>query len=67
MASSSGTPNITFQRGRSASAGSARTKVDILSTALTIDANRYDSKDAATPAVINTPQTMTWQQETTYT
>lgn len=53
-ASSSGTPNITFQRGRSASAGSARTKVDILSTALTIDANEYDSKDAATPAVINT-------------
>lgn len=53
-ASSSGLPNITFQRGRSASAGSARTKVDILSTAVTIDANEYDSKDATTARVINT-------------
>ena len=49
-----GTPTITLERGRQSSPTSDYTWVDVLSTALTIDANEYDSKDATTPAVINT-------------
>ena len=52
--STSGTPTITLERGRQSSPTSDYTWVDVLSTALTIDANEYDSKDATTPAVINT-------------
>lgn len=52
-ASSSGTPTFTLERGRRSSATSAPTWVDVLSTAITIDANEFDSKDATTPAVIN--------------
>lgn len=52
--SSSGNPTIQFARGRQSSPTSAHTFVDMLSTSLTIDATEYDSKDATTPAVINT-------------
>lgn len=52
--SSSGVPTIQIARGRQASAGSAHTFVDTLSTRITIDAGEYDSKDAAAAAVINT-------------
>lgn len=52
--STSGTPTIQIARGRQSSATSAHTFVDVLSTAITIDANEYDSKDATTAAVINT-------------
>lgn len=41
-------------RGRQSSATSDFTYVDMLSTPITIDANEYDSKDAATQPVINT-------------
>lgn len=51
--STSGNPTIMIARGRQASAGSAHSFVDVLSTAITIDANEYDSKDATTAAVIN--------------
>lgn len=51
--SSSGTPTIMLARGRQSSATSAHTFADMLSTAITIDANEYDSKDATTAAVIN--------------
>lgn len=51
--STSGTPTIQIARGRQAAAGSAHAFVDMLSTAITIDANEYDSKDATTAAVIN--------------
>lgn len=51
--STSGTPTVMLARGRQSSATSAHTFVDMLSTAITIDANEYDSKDAATAAVIN--------------
>lgn len=43
-----------IERGRQASATSAHTWVDMLSTGVTIDATEYDSKDATTPPVINT-------------
>ena len=49
-----GTPTIQVARGRQASAGAAHSFVDMLSTLITIDANEFDSKDAATAAVINT-------------
>lgn len=52
--STSGTPTIQIARGRRASATSALSFVDVLSTRITIDANEYDSKDATTSAVINT-------------
>lgn len=52
--STSGTPTVMIARGRQSSATSAHTYVDMLSTAITIDANEYDSKDATTAAVINT-------------
>lgn len=45
-ASSSGTPTIMIHNKTDA--------VDMLSTAITIDANELDSKDAATPPVIDT-------------
>lgn len=51
--STSGTPTIQLARGRQASATSAHTFADMLSTRITIDANEYDSKDATTPAVID--------------
>lgn len=52
--STSGTPTIQIARGRQANATSAFTFADMLSTRITIDANEYDSKDAATAAVIDT-------------
>lgn len=52
--STSGTPTVMIARGRQAAAGTAHAFVDMLSTAVTIDANEYDSKDATTAAVINT-------------
>lgn len=52
--STSGTPTVQIARGRQASATTAHAYVDVLSTAVTIDANEYDSKDATTAAVINT-------------
>lgn len=52
--STSGTPTVQCARGRQASATSDFTYNDMLSTALTIDANEYHSKDAATAVAINT-------------
>lgn len=52
--STSGTVSIQIARLRAATAGGARAVVDMLSTNLTIDVNEWDSKDATTPAVINT-------------
>lgn len=52
--STSGTPTIMITRGRQASATSDFTYVSMLSTSITIDANEYDSKDAATQPAINT-------------
>lgn len=52
--SSSGNPTVQIARGRQANATSAHSYVDTLSTAITIDATEYDSKDATTAAVINT-------------
>lgn len=51
--STSGNPTVQIARGRQSSATSAHSFVDMLSTAITIDANDYDSKDAGTPAAIN--------------
>lgn len=51
--SSSGTPTVQISRGRQSSPTSAPSFVDMLSTAITIDASEYDSIDATTPAVIN--------------
>ena len=51
--STSGNPTVMLARGRQANATTAHAYVDMLSTALTIDANDFDSKDAGTPAVIN--------------
>lgn len=51
--STSGTIDVQVARGRQASAGSAHSFVDMLSTKSTIDANEYDSKDATTASVIN--------------
>ena len=52
--SSSGNPTFQIARGRQSSATSAHSYVDMLSTAITIDATEYDSKDATTAPVINT-------------
>jgi len=52
--SSSGLPTVQLARGRQSSATSAHTFADMLSTKVTIDATEYDSKDATTPAVIDT-------------
>lgn len=52
--STSGNPTVQIARGRQSSATSAHSFVDMLSTAITIDANDYDSKDAGTPAAIDT-------------
>lgn len=52
--STSGTPTVQIARGRQADATTAHSFVDVLSTAITIDANEFDSKDATTAAVINT-------------
>ena len=51
--STSGAPTVMITRGRQANATSDFTYVDMLSTALTVDANEYDSKDATTAAVID--------------
>ena len=51
--SSSGTPTFQVRRRRLTSA-TATSDADMLSTSLTVDASEFDSKDAATPAVINT-------------
>lgn len=51
--STSGNPTIMIARGRQSAPGTAHAFVDVLSTAITIDANEYDSKDATTAAVIN--------------
>jgi hypothetical protein len=49
-----GNVTVDLARLRAATAGAAsRTEVDILSTNLTIDSNEWDSKDAATAAVID--------------
>lgn len=53
-ASSSGTPTMQIARGRQASPTSAHSYVDIFSTPITVDVNEYDSKDATTPAIVNT-------------
>lgn len=52
--STSGTPTVMLARGRQANATTAHAYVDMLSTALTVDANEYDSKDATAAAVIDT-------------
>lgn len=52
--STSGTPTVQIARGRQSNATTAHSFVDVLSTAITIDANEFDSKDATTAAVINT-------------
>lgn len=51
--STSGTPTVQIARGRLTAPGT-RSFVDMLSTPVTIDINEFDSKDATTPAVINT-------------
>lgn len=51
--STSGTPTIQIARGRQANATTAHAFTDMLSTRITIDANEYDSKDAAAAAVID--------------
>jgi len=51
--SSSGLPNVMITRGRQSSATSNFTYVDMLSTAITIDATEYDSKDATAAPVID--------------
>lgn len=52
--STSGTPTVQIARGRQSSPTTAHSFVDMLSTLITIDSNEYDSKDAASAAVINT-------------
>lgn len=52
--STSGTPTVQIARGRQADATTALSFVDMLSTAVTVDANEFSSKDATTPAVVNT-------------
>lgn len=51
--STSGNPTIQIARGRQSSPTSAHSFVDMLSTRITIDANDYDSKDAAAQPVID--------------
>ncbi len=52
--STSGLPTVQLARGRQANATTAHAFSDMLSTKVSIDANEYDSKDAATPPVIDT-------------
>ena len=52
--STSGTIDVQVARGRQSGPTSAHAFVDMLSTAITIDANEYDSKDAATSESVNT-------------
>lgn len=52
--STSGIPTLQIARGRQASATADYSFSDVLSTKLTIDANEFDSRTAATAAVINT-------------
>lgn len=51
--STSGAVTVQLRRSRRTDA-TTRANADMLSTALTLDANEYDSADAATAAVINT-------------
>ena len=51
--SSSGTPTVQITRLRASTPGGARAAVSVLSTALTIDVNEWDSSDSATPAVVD--------------
>lgn len=51
--SSSGIPTFQLRRSRRSSA-TARTDADMLSTKLTVDANEFESSDAAAAAVIDT-------------
>lgn len=53
-ASSSGNVTVMIARGRQSNATTIHTFADVLSTALTIDATEWDSKDATTAAVIDT-------------
>ena len=52
--STAGTIDVQIARGRQSTPTTAHAFVDMLSTKCTIDANEYDSKDAATAPVINT-------------
>jgi hypothetical protein len=52
--STAGHIEVQLARGRQASAGVPHTYSDMLSTAVTIDANEYDSAYSATTTVINT-------------
>ena len=52
--SSSGLPTFMVQVGRQSSPTSAHVFFDVLLTAITIDVNTYDSKDATTSPVIDT-------------
>lgn len=52
--STSGTPTVQLARGRQANATTAHAFSDMLSTRITIDANEFDSKDAAAATVIDT-------------
>lgn len=52
--STSGTPTVQLARGRQSNATTAHAFTDMLTTKITIDANEFDSKDAATAAVIDT-------------
>jgi hypothetical protein len=52
--STSGTPTFMISRGRESNATTAHSFVDMLTTALTIDANEFDSQNATTAAVIDT-------------
>jgi hypothetical protein len=52
--STSGTPTVQIARGRRADATSAHTFVDMLTTLITVDANEFDSRTAATAPVIDT-------------
>ncbi len=54
VVASSGTTTVTLTKLQAAGSGGSRTEYAMLSTPLTIDANEWDSKDAATPAVIAT-------------
>jgi hypothetical protein len=51
--STSGTPTVQVARGRQSTPTTDFSFVDVLSTLCTIDANEYDSKDAAAAMVVN--------------
>ena len=51
--STSGIPAIMIARGRQSNSTTIHSFNDVLSTGITIDVNDWDSKDAATPSVIN--------------